>query len=93
MRSTFKCVLTPACPFQAFTQLPSTLRAVACSNGREVPSACVQIEGFKKALSKGGGAKNFLRFLSRKKDGTQAASADTITLDDMLTFSPVRSQT
>ena len=51
----------------------------------------VQIEGFKKALSRGGGANRFLRFLSRKaKDGASAASADTITLDDMLTFSPVR---
>jgi hypothetical protein len=50
----------------------------------------LQIEGFKKALSKGGGANKFLRFMSRKKDGSGAASADTITLDDMLTFSPVR---
>lgn len=50
----------------------------------------IQIEGFKKALSRGGGASRFLRFLSRKKDDGAAASADTITLDDMLTFSPVR---
>jgi hypothetical protein len=52
--------------------------------------ANVQIDGFKKALSRGGGANRFLRYLSRKKDGNQAANADTITLDDMLTFSPVR---
>lgn len=49
----------------------------------------IQVDGFKKALSRGGGASRFLRFLSRKKDGA-AASADTITLDDMLIFSPVR---
>ena len=49
-----------------------------------------QIDGFKKALSRGGGANKFLKFLSRKKDGTGTANADTITLDDMLTFSPVR---
>ena len=50
----------------------------------------LQIEGFKKALSKGGGANKFLRFMSRKKEVNGTASADTITLDDMLTFSPVR---
>jgi hypothetical protein len=50
----------------------------------------MQIDGFKKALSRGGGASRFLRFLSRRNQGSTAASADTITLDDMLTFSPVR---
>lgn len=58
------------------------LSHICCAN--------VQIDGFKKALSRGGGANRFLRYLSRKKDGSQAANADTITLDDMLTFSPVR---
>lgn len=51
---------------------------------------CFQVEGFKKALSRGGGASRFLRFLSRKKDDGGTASAENISLDDMLTFSPVR---
>lgn len=49
----------------------------------------LQVDGFKKALFRGGGASRFLRFLSRKKDDGATASADTITLDDMLTYSPV----
>jgi hypothetical protein len=46
-----------------------------------------QIEGFRNALSCGN-ANNFLRHFSRKKDGNSEASASTITLNDMLTYSP-----
>ena len=50
--------------------------------------AVLQVEGFQKALSKGGTAAGFLGFLSKKK-GKAGVSADSITLDDMLTYSQV----
>jgi hypothetical protein len=57
-----------------------------------VTCAAVQLERFNKALSRGVGASRVWRYLSGRKgkNGVAASvSGDSLTVDDMLTYSPV----
>lgn len=53
----------------------------------------MQLERFNKALSRGVGASRVWRYLSGRKGKNGVAtsvSGDSLTVDDMLTYSPVR---